>query len=217
MAYNTKFSKEEIKQIGLRLQSARVLTGLNREDFAEKTNLPCMSIKNWENGRALPRNESTLSILDALRKCGISVSEEWILYGSGASPNYFFSSTFEQKENLTELFIEQIELFKKSQRTIGYNPIVITVKDDEMSPIFKKGDILGGVIVSHEAIREKIHNSHDRFYCLVAAVDGLFMPRFLFFNEEKWLTNTVKNPELKNAFSPSIACIKWHYIIGEHI
>ncbi len=80
MAYNTKFSKEEIKKIGLRLQSARVLTGLNREDFAEKTNLPCMSIKNWENGRALPRHESIVSMLGALREWGVFASLEWVLY-----------------------------------------------------------------------------------------------------------------------------------------
>jgi hypothetical protein len=87
-----------------------------------------------------------------------------------------------------------------------------------MSPVFRKGDILGGIAVSPEHIKPKIcDGSYDKQAWLVASSDGLYKPVLLFLNGERWLVGTIKKPELQDCCSPSIACIKWHYSTGEDI
>lgn len=211
MAYNTRFSKEEIKRIGLRLHSARVLTGLNREEFSEKNGLPPASIKNWEIGRALPRQEGMNGALSALKSCGVFVSLEWILYGSGAAPSYLETETFEQKDNSDGFIEEQATLFKKAQRAQGLNPIVVTVRDDAMFPIFKKMDTIGGIIIDPSDAKEIIERRLEHAPWLVTLSNGDFIPAWLFSCKERWFFHTEKNKELQECLSPVIVRIKWHY------
>lgn len=216
MAYNVRFSKEEIKQIGIRMYASRILTGMKREEFAEKQSISCMSIKNWELGRVLPRQEAILSILNAFKEYGVIASSEWVLYGSGAGPNYFKTSTFEQKDNHQELIEEQASVFKKVQRSKGHNPIVITVTDDAMEPFYLKGDIVGAIVLPNDLVKKEIQNSKCiRQPWLVASLTGDFIPAFIYFCSDKWFMNQVKNQELVECGPPTLAKIKWHYSSDE--
>lgn len=218
MAYSTKFSKEDVKNIGIRLHAARVLTGMNREEFGEKQKIPSMSIKNWELGRVLPRQDAVFSIVDAFKNSGVFVSHEWVLYGSGAGPNYVETATFEKEENIDELLAAQINLFKKAQRAKGFNPVVIMVSNTSMAPTYLKGDVLGGVIVSQELARKEISaNTSSLKPWLVTMVDGEFIPAFLYVKANLWLINTTADQELRDCPFPVIVKIKWHYCAGEQI
>lgn len=209
MVYQTKFSKDEIKSIGIRMHAARILTGMSREEFAERQNVPVMSIKNWELGRAMPRNEGIMSIVAAFKNLGVFVSHEWVLFGSGVGPNYIETSTHERESD--QGILEQIDLFKKSQRAQGHNPVVITVNDDQMSPLFQKGDIIGGIILSHESVRKDVSVPNLGRPWILSDKDGSFGPCFLYYMADQWFTNTASKPELKECGMPSIAKIKWHF------
>lgn len=218
MAYNTKFSKDEVRNIGIRLHAARILTGMNREEFGEQQKIPSMSIKNWELGRVLPRQDAIDSILGAFNNYGVLVSPEWVLFGSGAGPNYIGTATFEKQENVDDLLSQQINLFKKIQRAKGFNPVVVTVIDDSMASIYLKGDLLGGVIVSHEFVRKEINtNRSSSNVWLITMANGEFVPGFLYIKSNSWLMNTRSQTELLECAFPSIAKIKWHYSPGEQI
>jgi transcriptional regulator with XRE-family HTH domain len=212
MAYQTKFSKDEIKSIGIRMHASRVLTGLSREEFAEKQNIPVMSIKNWELGRVMPRTEGIQTLINAFKEQNIYVSFEWILYGSGVGPNYIETTTFEREESANANLFEQVSLFKKSQRAQGLNPVVVAINDDNMSPTYFKGDLIGGIILPTEAVKKEISESaYLKGPWMISVATGEFVPALIYFTANQWLMNTFKEPELKECGVPSIAKIKWHY------
>ncbi len=218
MAFNTKFSREEVKKIGIRLHAARVMTGQNREEFAEQLEIPAASIKNWELGRVLPREDAVISMLDTLNKSGVFVSKEWVLLGSGMGPNYIETTTFEQQENLDEIVTQQLNLFKKTQRVRGLNPIVITVEDSSMAPTYLVGDLIGGVIVSNELVKKELCATNSiKTPWLVTTDGGQFAPVFVYFSGNKWFINTHTSLELHECSFPCFAKIKWHYSHGEQI
>jgi transcriptional regulator with XRE-family HTH domain len=219
MLFNLRFSKEELEKIGSRMHSARVLTGLKREDFALKQQLSSTSIKNWELGRILPRQDGINAIINAFKECGIVASIEWILYGKGPSPHYLDSIVNgEEEKSLGEFTDEQINFFKKAQRSKGFNPVVIEVKDKQMEPTYKMGDILGGIIVSPEFVKSAIaKNLMGTSPWLITRTEGNFVPAFIFLQGSKWLMNTLLDNELKECAFPSIAKIKWHYAAGTEI
>lgn len=213
MSIEQQFSKEDLRNIGIRLHAARVLTGMRREEFAEKQDVSVTSIKNWELGRVLPRHDKIVSVLNTLKACGIFASQEWILYGNGLSPNY-------QSPELTQAFTpenahnnefidEQIKLFLKAQRAKGFTPVVVSVSDNAMAPTYHKGDHVGAVLVSHEYVKGALANNHTTW--LVTTTMGTFAPANLFFLGDRWFFNTAQRTELRELSSPSIAKILWHY------
>lgn len=217
MAYSSKFSKEEVKKIGNRLYSARVLTGMSREEFGEKQQISVMTIKNWELGRVMPRLDGIMSLINAFKECSVYVSTEWVLYGSGVGPNFIETNTHEKDESSNSLLLQQIDLFKRTQRALGLNPIVITVQDNSMEPNFIEGDIVGAVFISYDFFREKNKISSVRNKWLITDPNGLVVPAFIYSEGNRWLMNTIHNPDLIECQNPSIAIVRWHYSSGEQI
>lgn len=218
MVQNVQFTKDELKKIGIRMHTARVLTGLKRDDFAQKHNLSTISIKNWELGRVLPRYDGMIALVNAFKECGVFASPEWILFGNGTGPNYYHARDIDDANVNDEFIDEQIVLFKKAQRSKGFNPVVLTIKDEAMGPTYKQGDLVGGILVSQEFVRSDLsHNPGLNRPWLVTLDNGSFMPAFIYVNHDRWLINTLKNPQLMEIATPSIAKIKWHYSVGEQI
>jgi transcriptional regulator with XRE-family HTH domain len=218
MVQNVQFTEDELKKIGTRMRTARVLTGLKREEFAQKHNLSSVSLKNWELGRILPRYDGMIALVNALKECGIFVSPEWILFGNGTGPNYYYAQMAHEDKTKEEFISEQVSLFKKAQRSKGFNPVVLTVKDEAMGPTYRKGDLLGGILVSQEFVKTDLaQNLGINRPWLITLDNGSFMPAFIYANHNRWLINTIKNPELQEISRPSFAKIKWHYDLGEQI
>jgi len=217
MSFTLRFSKEEQKRIGNRMHSARVLTGLEREDFALLQNFSLTSVENWEWGRVLPRSDGIDAVVNAFKECGVVTSPEWILYAKGLSPHYVEDFPGEKEKNFGEFIDEQISLFKKAQRSKGFNPVVITVLDKDMEPMFNMGDILGGIIVSSEFVKSDVKNLMTKSPWLITKATGNFVPAFLFLQGNKWFMNTLLDNELRECTLPSIAKIKWHYAAGVEI
>jgi transcriptional regulator with XRE-family HTH domain len=218
MASNLRFSKEELKKIGSRMCAARILTGMKQEEFTLKQNISHTSIKNWELGKALPRHDGIVAVLTTLKECGIFVSLEWLLYGNGPGPSYLGNYDVIPDECSHEFVDDHIKLFKKAQRAKGFNPVVITIKNKAMAPFYKEGDMLGGIVVSQEFVRiELAHNVRSKIPWLITLATGSFTPAFVYVHGDRWLINTLEDPELKECSLPSIAKIKWHYALGSEI
>lgn len=213
MATNRRHSQEEVCQISNRMKSARALSGLTQERFAEKYDISLTSLKCWEMGRAVPRREGVLSYVNALKKLGIEISSGWIFEGSGPGPTYI-NGTQEEKPKANPEYLDlQIELFKKNQLANGLNPIVSYVNDDDMAPHFKPGDILGGVYVTMtEVITLPLSSIADTPWMLM--LDGkLFVPRFLAVGEHDgqvfyW---SRKDPVMRSSSIGAIGRVCWHY------
>lgn len=217
MISTAAFSNEDMKRIGIRFHTARVLTGLKREEFAQKYHLSSLSIKNWEAGLVLPRHEGMVAVINALKESGVFASSEWLLYGNGNGPNYYHSHNYEHARSDDECINEQIALFKKAQRSKGRDPVVVAVKDEAMMPCYRKGDILGGVLVSHELVKSSVANHLIlKRPWLLQISSGSFMPAFVYCHADKWFINNAQDPELKEVSLPSFARIKWHYEIDEN-
>jgi len=211
----TRFSPEEIRQIGIRMQAVRVLTGLSREEFADKTSIAAMTIKNWELGRVIPRNDGINNLLLAFREHGIFVSLEWILFGTGAGPNYLQENQILNIGKSREYVLKQIQFFKESQRVLKHNPVVVDVLDDSMAPIYQNNDILGGVLFTEKTVQEYISNSqHMARPWLICMPNGAFEPKWLYLSGDNWFVRSNKSSELIELSSPTLAKIIWHYSPG---
>lgn len=208
------FSKEDMHRIGIRFHTARVLTGLKRDDFSTQHNLARLSIKNWEAGLAIPRHEGIVAAITALKDSGVFASREWLLYGLGNGPNYYQAQQYEQARSNDSFINEQIALFKKACRAQEHEPIVVVVKDDGMLPFLCRGDYVGGVIVSPELVKSALATSrfHKRPW-LVSCNGEVFAPAFIHCHADKWFMSSAINSELKEIVTPNFARIKWHYEI----
>ena len=212
-----KLSSDEVRQIGLRVKSVRVLSGLNQEEFALKHGIGHMSLKSWEMGRATPRRDGMFHFLEAIKNEGICVEPSWIYHGTGLGPTYF--STIQRvNKKIESTYIEsQIDLFTKEKISKGHNPVIVTVDDESMIPEYKPGQIIGGIFTTIENIKNKFS---DEFILgipwLVFINDGTLAPRRLYFSGDNLFFKANNKSDLVPYFSSSIAQICWNYLDFEN-
>lgn len=212
----SKFTKEEIKRISIRLHAVRVLTGLSREDFSEEFNISSTSLKNWENGRAFPRSESLTNLISCFKSRGIIVSHEWVLYGSNAGPNYATSQQTNNLDDNSNLISEHIESFKKLQRSIGRSPVISIIRNNNLHPDWKIGDVIGGFLVAEKFVLNEMANHSAKNIWLLSNESGHFVPVFLYKMANNLFYAEEKNGELLETSARTFAAINWHYSC-EHI
>jgi transcriptional regulator with XRE-family HTH domain len=209
MVERKKFSKDEIKRIGLRIRASRVLTGLTQEEFGSKHNIPVPSIKTWEFGSVVPRLDGLTKFADALRGSDIYVSPDWLLHGIGTGPSYFLG---QRNDNLDEIDASLLgdstafkELFRQICKKSKENPVIVEIHDDEMLPIFKLGDLVAGVLM------DKSNYEDDSLRpMLVNLGDGSYVVRYLHLVEGQFFVCSLKNPKIKRVKVESFCCIRWH-------
>jgi DNA-binding transcriptional regulator YiaG len=211
MSSRSQYSEEEIKRISLRIKSARVLSGLNQEEFAQANSIPYMSLKGWEMGKALPRQTGLLKFLKALSSNGIQVDSDWLLCGTGAGPTYVAGARPEVVVRKSLYMEQQVSLFKKEQEANGFNPLVVEVKDDAMSPRYNSGDIMGGVLISSDELIAKKFDARKGAVYLIRIEENIFAPRQIFVNQDRLFFSSFKENELFEYATPVLAKICWHY------
>jgi transcriptional regulator with XRE-family HTH domain len=213
MATNRRHSYEEISQISNRMKSARALSGLTQEKFAEKNAISLTSLKCWEMGRAVPRREGVQSYINALNKLGIEISLGWIFEGSGPGPTYMNGTQIEKPKITSDYFDTQIDLFKKNLLAKGLNPIVSNVNDDDMAPHFNQGDIIGAFYVTmNEVLSLPLENIVETPWLLM--LDGkTFVSRFLAVGEREGqiFYRSIRDPIIRSSSIRAIGRICWHY------
>jgi transcriptional regulator with XRE-family HTH domain len=176
--------KEAVTLTGLRIKAARVLTNLNQESFAEKFSFGYASVKNWELGRSIPREDTVNKILGALNECGVDTTRDWLLFGLGSGPTHIgernnsYSMAMKSDADLTL----EIAQFEKMCVRNNMRPLVVTVSDDLMAPLFFKGDVIGAESVDLKTVTLKT-NIFVNYPFLVEIMPGIFQPRLLSCDE----------------------------------
>jgi transcriptional regulator with XRE-family HTH domain len=209
MVERKKFSKEELKGIGLRIKASRTLTGLTQEEFGNKYNIPVPSIRTWEFGSVVPRLDGLVKFTDALHESDIYVHTDWLLHGTGTGPSYFLAQHNEASasdESLTDETVAFKELFKKFSKKNKENPIITEINDDEMHPLFKMGDLVAGILMS----KDDYKGGDPRKPMLVNLGDGFYILRYLYKVENDFFICSFKNPDIKKVTIESFGNIRWH-------
>lgn len=208
MPNRRKYSKEETKDIGLRIRACRVLTGFTQEEFGTKFKMPVPSIKTWEMGSVIPRIDGLKKYTAALEDCGIFVNTDWLMHGIGTGPSYFLSNAESQsEEHYVDEFTSIKDMFSNICRRNKENPIVIKVEDDEMLPLFKPGDFLAGVLT------DKRFFNYDPEKPVLINIPGIgYAPRFIHQVGDEYFISSLKDPAIKRFKMELFGLIKWHIL-----
>lgn len=179
--------KDAATRTGLRIKAARTLTNLNQESFADRFKFSYPSVKNWELGRSIPRDDTVVKIIDALFECGVQTSRDWLLFGTGSGPNHIaegFDGPSYQDLPKAEIadFSQEIAQFERVCVKNNMRPLVAVVSDDLMRPFFFKGDILGAESFELKALGSKSDLFFEYPY-LVEISPNMFQPRMLSYNQ----------------------------------
>jgi len=177
-------SSDDVARIGLRIKAARTLTALNQEEFAERHEFTYASLKNWELGKSIPRSDAVLKMVSALQNSGVCTTRDWLLYGSGSGPTHHRSD-----ETISESLAapeegglgREVQIFELWCYNSKKHPIVATVSDDLMEPLFAKGDIIGaeGIMSLVDYEKRNPEQSMTKIPFLAEIEPGHFQPRFL--------------------------------------
>ncbi|MCA9508990.1 MAG: helix-turn-helix transcriptional regulator [Myxococcales bacterium] len=218
-----KLTVDELKRIGWRIRAVRALTGLSQEQFATLIDVPIMTIKGWELGRALPRDDSLRRVTDSMAEQNICVSLDWILHAEGSGPFFLKgtrSSLVKKDERIDSIDADNTEVaiaFKTRQRKIGQNPIVATLHETSPNYRFFKGDIVGAILVSKNVALE-INKEHHYKYWLVplSSDEDRWIIREIFFDNNDIFMKSPGTSDISKFGGSLIGIIKMHYRSGVH-
>lgn len=207
MSNRKKFSEEESKNIGFRIRACRVLTGLTQEEFGARTGLSVPSIKIWEYGGVIPRVEGLKNFTELLRQFDIFASVDWLLYGKGTGPSYSLNNCGEDDGDnfLSDELSAFKEMFEKKCKKIKANPILIEVRDNEMAPLFCRGDFIAGILLDKESF-----DNNPTHPSLVLLKDGTYAPRYLHLVDDEFFTCSNQTPSIRKEELSSFGKIIWH-------
>lgn len=178
--------KDAATRTGLRIKAARTLTNLNQETFADRFKFAYPSVKNWELGRSIPRDDTVAKIIDALLECGVKTSRDWLLFGTGSGPNHIAEGSDNTcadspKTEISD-FSQEIAQFERACVKHNIRPLVVVVSDDLMRPFFFKGDIVGAESMDLKALGPKSELILE-YPFLVEIAPSTFQPRLLSYNQ----------------------------------
>ncbi len=140
-----------------RARSARKFAGLTMEQLNIQHNIPPSTLQGWENTGCTSLKNRSLTLkgaqrlVFALKNEGVFCSIEWLMEGKGPGPS-FTSPLMQDKSDChydsqhsswTQDICLQNEI--KAFEQNNPNPIVVLMPDDALSPLYDKGDIIGGI------------------------------------------------------------------------
>jgi transcriptional regulator with XRE-family HTH domain len=159
--HNTEHNKPEvpleIQERARRLKFLRKMARLSMKEFAQHCNLGLTTINYWEQGYSSITERGAKKVTKAMREEGIECSTIWLLSGLGVQPkitdpsklskiNYPTlepSSEIVQEEN-SNYFYENIKEELQLFQTLNPDNLVHLIKDESMTPLYCKGDIVAG-------------------------------------------------------------------------
>jgi len=201
---------------GDRVKSVRILSGHTRKSFFEHFGIPIATIRSWEepptNRCGITKNGAT-RMCEAVHRCGLLCSPEWLLYGEGPGPTMIrLPQRKPQRElftwNQEESIIKDIKSFKK------HNPeaIVATIPDSTMTPFYHLGDYVAGIRRQGKDIKHLVG-----FNCIVEVNNQTLVRRMVEVDDDNLCTLSGTNlnakvPQLimSNIKVVSAAQIVWH-------
>lgn len=183
---------------GHRLRSARMLSGLSRNDFGGKIGISANTLTTWEAPRAQNTGLSSKGakrVIAGLKKLGIDCGYDWLFNGIGTGlsvPNYagikvttrFGTPEAEHEDSLS--ILHEAEFFKQ----LHPDAVVIVIMDDGLEPRYSPGNYVGGRWYAQEKLIEAAGHC-----CIIETEDGLTFSRFLSqIADDKTCTFSCTNP-----------------------
>lgn len=205
--------------IGNRVKSARMLSGLTRTAFFQKTGISAATLRIWEEpneGRNGLSSKGVKRLILALGTCGVHCSEEWLLNGLGAGPkliNLAPDNLFKERQK-NNLWTEEESILKDIDAFIQNNldATVSLITDNSMMPLFSIGDYVGGSKKRGGDIKKLVGLN-----CIIELQEKTIIRRISGVNENNRFTLTAINhdtgPEeqvIINVEIKSAAEIVWH-------
>lgn len=212
MSDKRHFSVSDLKGVGLRIKACRTLTGLNQEEFSTKHSFSLPSVKSWEFGRVVPRVDGLQKLIEALRVEGIFIKINWLLFGEGTGPSFFLEAIDNSDVELAsgpQFGANYIEIFKLECKKSKQNPIITTVDDDEMSPYYRKGDVVAGVLINDDDLITS-YQTEPLLPMLSILPNGIYAPRWVHIMNEGVFISSIRFPHIKKLEPTSIGRICWH-------
>jgi transcriptional regulator with XRE-family HTH domain len=192
-----------------RVRVLRQMTGLSRQELAEKYNLSFGNFQNWEGPRYGGLTEKgAQKILASCAAEGVTATLEWLMHGVEPGPKItetFYTGESNLSTSLSEnivtssqeiaLIDRELALFKENYRNQALH---LLVEDDGMEPLFEVGEIVAGQRFSAKDFpRQKAIN------CIVELTNGKLLVRNLKLGSNEGLfllsclnPNTKVNPPL---------------------
>jgi hypothetical protein len=164
--------KEILILRGERIQSIHGLLRLTRKQFTEKTQIPNMTLVNWEIGKNGGLNEKAAERLALVLKRSFQakISSQWLLYGSKTKiylPGTILDEISTDTENFPTIGIENLQNEISTFYKLYPNATHIKLLDDSLLPFYQKNDLLGGL-----KIQDFIGMKFEKKLCIVGTIEG---------------------------------------------
>jgi transcriptional regulator with XRE-family HTH domain len=198
----------EQKRLGLRIKSARILTGLNQEEFAKACDLNYTSLRNWEFGRVAPRKNAIDRLIESFRSFSIFIDRDWIFFGKGQGPVF---TANESLTDFTPIWREEINVFKKTCSAIGERPLILNIEDEDMAPFYRKGDSIGAVVKSLSSL-DNYPNCTELLAkpMLVKLTDRQYYLRNIYLRDGEWLAKGNNSYRLTKIIGDLVGVVVLH-------
>jgi transcriptional regulator with XRE-family HTH domain len=195
----------EQKKLGLRIKSLRVLTGLNQEEFAQACDFNHTSLRNWEFGRVLPRNDAIDRLIASFQSYSIYVSREWITFGKGEGP--VFTQNTNQPNNTEIKWRNEISAFKQSCISMGENPLTVRIEDEAMAPQYSTGDWVAAISQSLSGLQKQANFSQLLKRPMLVKVSESYVLRYLQFDGHFWFARSEHSYRLSKVISDVVGLV----------
>ncbi len=160
-------------QRGQRIKFARNLATLTRKDMFLRYNINPNTLHAWEKGVYCLSEKNAVILLEAFRKEGLSITKEWLLYGENSnlqsSPTSAIKDLKDALNVCEELkFLKEIQFFREN----NMNAMSTMISDEALSPIFCRGDYVGGINILGANIKSLVGE-----FCIITTTDDNILIR----------------------------------------
>ena len=136
---------------GKRFRYIRKLTGLKRNEFANKYSLSLATVRSWEMDIAKISPRLRKKIIEIFKKELIIVHEEWITNAQPPGPLKISVSLDSCEAKYWESIRKEIDYFLEKSE----DRFVFTVYEDYLTPAIESGDMIGVEKTSYNELLEK--------------------------------------------------------------
>lgn len=138
-----------LSSFGERLKALRGYASLSRADVEQQFGIPEVTLKSWEfNMQKDVSPKAVKRILEAFNSLGIPCTEEWLVFGVGASP--FVPHIDDKTTPIKSSILEKVYFEEHNAGALTFE-----IQDSGLSPYFEVGDLVGGLPLAFEDLPKK--------------------------------------------------------------
>lgn len=163
---------------GRRVKLARNLSNLTRKDMFQRYGINPNTIHAWEKGANCLTEKNACKLFEAFRQEGLSITKEWLLYGE--DPSFGHGPTLDEKNQELQDILNirrDLKIFNEVNyfRQNNANSISTMITDEALSPLFCRGDYVGGVYLSRQDLKMLVGE-----FCIILTEDKQILTRKIF-------------------------------------